>query len=113
LLGLFAMRLIFPFMGVAKTSFITNESLFKFSLLTAIVGAAINVGMNFVLIPTMRANGALWATMISFIVGVFLMDLLFKKTRENFRMMMEATFTFWKIRGSGEAIPVPANRDVP
>ena len=111
LLGLFAMRLIFPYMGVAKTSFITNESLFKFSLLTAIVGASINIGMNFVLIPTMRSNGALWATMISFIVGIFLMDLLFKKTRENFRMMAEAVFSFWRIRGSGEAMIVPAKRD--
>jgi O-antigen/teichoic acid export membrane protein len=111
LLALFAMRLVFPFMGVAKTSFITNESLFKFSLLTAIVGASVNIGMNFLLIPTMRSNGALWATMISFIVSIFLMDLLFKKTRENFRMMFEAVFTFWKIKGSGEAITVPSNRD--
>ena len=99
LLALFAMRLIFPFMGVAKTSFISNESLFKFSLLTAVVGALVNIGLNMALIPTMRSAGALWATMISFIVGIFLMDLLFKETRRNFRWMMQGMFTFWRIRG--------------
>lgn len=99
LLALFAMRLIFTFMGVAKTSFITNESLFKYSLLTAVVGAVINVTMNYLLIPTMGSIGAIWATMVSFFVGIFLLDLLFERTRPNFRWMMKAMSTFWRIRG--------------
>lgn len=98
LLALFAVRLVFSYMGVAKGSFITNEGLFKFSLVTAVVGAVINIGLNWLLIPTMRSNGAIWATLISFLVSVYLVDLFTAKTRINFRMMTEGMLTFWKIR---------------
>ncbi|MBK7083573.1 MAG: hypothetical protein IPH53_02430 [Flavobacteriales bacterium] len=52
LLSLFAIRLFFTNMGVAKASFITNESLFRYALLTAIVGAGLNIAINYVLIPS-------------------------------------------------------------
>ena len=51
LLSLFAIRLFFTNMGVAKASFITNESLFRYSLLTAIIEAGLNIAINNLLIP--------------------------------------------------------------
>jgi O-antigen/teichoic acid export membrane protein len=97
LLSLFAIRLLFTNMGVAKASFITNESLFKYSLLTAVVGAAINIGMNYFLIPPFKAIGAIWATIGSFTVSIFLMDLLFAGTRRNLGWMVKGMFSFWRI----------------
>ncbi len=97
LLSLFAIRLFFTNMGVGKASFITNESLFKYSLITALVGATINIGMNYFLIPPFKAIGAIWATIGSFTVSIFLMDLLFPKTRQNLRWMMLGIVTFWRI----------------
>ncbi len=97
LLSLFAIRLFFTNMGVGKASFITNESLFKYSLMTAVVGAVINIGMNFFLIPEYKAIGAIWATIGSFTVSIILMDLLFHGTRRNFRWMMKGIGTFWRI----------------
>lgn len=97
LLSLFAIRLLFTNMGVAKASFITNESLFKYSLLTAVVGAAINIGMNYFLIPPFKAIGAIWATIGSFTVSIFLMDLLFVGTRRNLGWMVKGMLTFWRI----------------
>ena len=97
LLSLFAIRLFFTNMGVGKTSFITNESLFKYSLITAIVGAVLNIGMNYFLIPEYKAIGAIWSTIGSFLVSIFLMDLLFAATRLNFKLMMKGIFTFWRI----------------
>ena len=98
LLSLFAFRLVFAYMGVAKGSFITNESLFKFSLVTSVLGAVINIGLNILLIPTLHSYGAIWSTLISFLVSIFLVDLLTARTRVNFRMMMEGMLTFWRIR---------------
>ncbi|MCW5900336.1 MAG: flippase [Flavobacteriales bacterium] len=98
LLSLFAIRLLFTNMGVGKASFITNESLFKYSLLTALVGAAINIGMNWFLIPPLKAIGAIWATIGSFTVSIFLMDLLFPQTRRNLRWMVWGMLTCWRIR---------------
>lgn len=98
LLSLFAIRLLFTNMGVGKASFITNESLFKYSLMTAVVGAVINITMNYFLIPPFKAIGAIWATIGSFTVSIFLMDLLFKNTRQNLKWMCLGMLTFWRIR---------------
>lgn len=97
LLSLFAIRLLFTNMGVGKASFITNESLFKYSLMTAVVGAVINIVMNYFLIPPFKAIGAIWATIGSFTVSIFLMDLLFEGTRRNLRWMCKGMLTFWRI----------------
>jgi hypothetical protein len=50
------------------------------------------------LIPVMRSHGAIWATLISFLVSIFIVDLFTARTRVNFRMMMEGMLTFWRIR---------------
>jgi len=96
LLSLFAIRLFFTNMGVAKASFITNESLFRYSLLTAIVGAGLNIAINYLLIPEYRSIGAIWATIISFAVSLFLLDLCFKRTRVNLGWMLKGIGTFWR-----------------
>ena len=98
LLSLFAIRLFFTNMGVAKSSFITNESMFKYSLVTAVVGATLNITMNYLLIPTYQSIGAIWAMIGSFFVSIFLVDLFFKEARPNFGWMMKGIFTFWKVR---------------
>lgn len=98
LLSLFAIRLFFTNMGVAKSSFITNESMFKYSLVTAVVGATLNITMNYLLIPTYQSIGAIWAMIGSFFVSIFLVDLFFKEARPNFGWMMKGILTFWKVR---------------
>lgn len=98
LLSLFAIRLFFTNMGVAKSSFITNESMFKYALVTAVVGAALNIIMNYLLIPTYHSIGAIWAMIGSFFVSIFLVDLFFKEARPNFGWMMKGILTFWKVR---------------
>lgn len=98
LLSLFAIRLFFTNMGVAKSSFITNESMFKYSLVTAVVGATLNITMNYLLIPTYQSIGAIWAMIGSFFISIFVVDLFFKEARPNFGWMMKGIFTFWKVR---------------
>ena len=98
LLALFAIRLFFTNMGVAKMSFITNESLFRYALITSVVGAACNIFLNWLLIPQYMSVGAIWAMIISFFVSNFLLDLFFKETRPNFKWMFYAISTFWRFR---------------
>lgn len=98
LLSLFAIRLFFTNMGVAKMSFITNESLFRFSLVMSVVGALCNIGLNWVLIPRYQSEGAIWAMIISFFVSNFLLDLFYKEARPNLRYTLHALATFWHVR---------------
>jgi O-antigen/teichoic acid export membrane protein len=97
LLSLFAIRLFFTNMGVAKSSYITNESLFKYSLVTALVGASVNILLNYVLIPDYRSRGAIVATIVSFAISIFIVDLFYRNTRHNLKLMVTGIGTFWKL----------------
>lgn len=102
LLTLFAIRLFFANFGVAKSLYMTNESLFKYSLVTAIFGAAINIIGNYTLIPLYQSEGAVIASVLSFAVTVFIVDGFFKKTRLNLQLMALAICTPHRINRTGE-----------
>jgi len=97
LLSLFSLRLFFSNMGVGKSVFIVNESLFRYSLLTVIVGAITNIALNFFLIPSFGPRGAVLASMLSFTISIFLLDIFFEKTRINLKLMLQGIFSFWKL----------------
>jgi O-antigen/teichoic acid export membrane protein len=98
LLSLFALRLFFSNMGVGKSAFIVNESLFRYSLLTVVIGAISNITFNYFLIPPYESVGAITASILSFIVSIFIVDLFFEKTRQNQKLMFKGIFTFWKLK---------------
>jgi O-antigen/teichoic acid export membrane protein len=102
LLSLFSIRLFFANFGVAKTLFITNESLFRYSLMTAIVGVAINIAGNYILIPLYRSEGAIIASIISFSVTTFVIDIFYARTRVNLRLMLLAVIRPLSFRSNTE-----------
>ncbi|MCM3127716.1 flippase [Paenibacillus provencensis] len=97
LLSLFSIRLFFTNFSVAKSLFITNESLFKYTLLTSIIGAVSNIALNFILIPIFGVEGSILATIISFTISVFIVDIFFNNVRFNLMLMIKSIFTFWKL----------------
>lgn len=100
LLSLFALRLFFSNMGVGKSVFIVNESLFKYSLLTVVIGACSNIALNYLLIPLYGMEGAIVASMLSFTISIFMVDLFFRATRMNQRLMFRGMLTFWKLNNA-------------
>ncbi|WP_417541621.1 flippase [Methylophaga thalassica] len=97
LLALMAIRLFFANMGVARGAFITAENLFKFSLLTMIIGTVVNITLNYFLIMKYQAIGAVIATIISFFITIYLLDYIYSKTRRNVVLQIKSIFTFYKI----------------
>jgi O-antigen/teichoic acid export membrane protein len=91
LLSLFAVRLFFA-----------NESLFRYSLMTSIIGAAVNIAGNYILIPRFRSEGAIVSTIISFSVTTFAMDIFYARTRVNLRLMIYAVFKPFDFRSNRE-----------
>ncbi|MBD3727998.1 MAG: flippase, partial [Moraxella osloensis] len=77
LLSLFAIRLFFTNMGVARGVYLLTENLMKFSLITMLVGTVVNVALNYILIPEYGAKGAIIATIVSFLFTIFLLDVLY------------------------------------
>jgi len=97
LFSLFSIRLLFTNLGTAKSLYVVNESLFRNSLLNAIVGAITNITVNYLLIPIYGSIGALIATVVSFTVSVFGVDLFFPRTRLNTKLIVKGVSTFWKL----------------
>jgi O-antigen/teichoic acid export membrane protein len=98
LLALMASRLFFTNMGVSRGVFILTENLMKFSLLTMILGTITNVVLNYFWIPLYGGKGAIVATIFSFFVTTFLIDLIYNKTRKNVILQLYAMFTFFNLK---------------
>ena len=98
LLSLMVMRLFFANMGIARGAYLLAENLVRFSLITMTVGTIVNIILNYFWIAEYGARGAILATIISFFVTVFLIDLIYYKTRDNAMMQIKSIFTVYKIR---------------
>lgn len=96
LLPWLAFRLFFTNLGVARSVFITNEGLFRFGLLTAVVGAVVNLALNFVLVPRWGARGAVLASYGSFGVTTFALEVFQPRARANLRLMASAVCLPWR-----------------
>jgi O-antigen/teichoic acid export membrane protein len=98
IISIMAFRNFFAYMGVARGAFITTENLFRYSLLTSITGAILNVILNYILIPQFKSTGAILSSFLSFFITIFLFDFFYSRTRINFILMMQAILTFYRIR---------------
>lgn len=97
LLAFLSIRIFFTNMGVSRSVYILNENLMKFSFITMILGTIINVGLNYAWIPNYGAKGAVIATIFSFFVTIFMIDLMYVKTRKNAMLQLKSIFTFYKL----------------
>ena len=92
-----AIRLFFTNTGVARGSFINIENLFRYSLITMTFGTIVNVVLNYFWIPLYQSRGAIIASIISFFITTFLIDIIYKKTRGNVILQFKGMLTFYKI----------------
>ena len=98
LLSIMVIRLFFTNMGVARSAYILNENLMIFSLITMILGTITNIALNYLWIPWYGSMGAIIATIISFFVTIFLVDIFYSKTRNNVILQFNGIFTFYKLK---------------
>lgn len=57
---------VFVCLGIARARFLLVENLMRFGMVTGLMAAILNVALNLVLIPSLGASGAAWATLISY-----------------------------------------------
>lgn len=86
----------FVFMGTAFVRWLLVERLTRAILLTQGLGAATNVLLNLILIPTMQGRGAALATVLSYMVAYYLAVGLRERTRPLFYMMSSALLNPWR-----------------
>lgn len=81
---------VFIFMREALSKWLILEKLFIFSLVTHGVGALVNIGFNYILIPYYEGIGAAIATVVSYSAASYLALFLHKKTIEAGMMMTKS-----------------------
>jgi PST family polysaccharide transporter len=79
---------LFVFWGIAQEPWNVAEGFLRLSLLRTVIGAVINVGLNFVLIPWYGSVGAAWATVVAYAFAGVFGNLLSRKTRHIFRLQL-------------------------
>ncbi len=88
---------VFVFFGCAKGKWILTENIQKISLYCTGVGAAVNILINFILIPSMGVVGAAIATLIAQAVSALIVPLFFVKDRASVKMFFKS-FIFAGLR---------------
>lgn len=89
-MGIMSIRILFVNFAVTKTLFIINNNLNKYYMLTGIVGALINIILNYFWIPEYGVYGAIWSSIVSLLISIILIDGVYSKTRPNFIIMLRS-----------------------
>jgi PST family polysaccharide transporter len=80
-----AWAFIFVSLGVARGHWLVAENLVRFSLWATVLGAIVNLAVNYLLIPKYAGLGAAWATVIAYCVSGYLSSLLSSRTWVAFK----------------------------
>lgn len=84
---------VFVFMRALFSKWLLIEDIPKYSLMTHGAGAIINLVLNAIMIPMWGAEGAAWATLISYATASYLGLFLFRETRTMGKVMTKAILT--------------------
>lgn len=88
---------IFIALSLARGRWLVLEGLTRYTFLTHLIGCAINVVLNLLLIPPWGGIGAAIATLISYAVAAYLSCFVFKPTRSVGIMMTRAWFAPFRL----------------
>jgi len=83
---------IFISLGVASSAWLISENLQKIYLFVSLIGALINIVLNYIFIPTYGVLGAAFTTMFSQIVAILFIELFIKKTHGVLLMKWKSIF---------------------
>ena len=84
--------LVFVTLGVARSKWLVAENLTRFLLVATVLGAVVNIILNFLLIPKYVGVGAAWATVISYAIAAYVSSLFHKPSRQIFKQLTLSLF---------------------
>lgn len=81
---------LFATLGSARSIWLIAEDKQKYTIVYTVVGCAVNIILNYILIPKMGAFGAAVATLITQFVSNIVVLIFFKETKESSFMILKA-----------------------
>ncbi|NJL83686.1 MAG: flippase [Chloroflexaceae bacterium] len=88
----------FVFLGVARSQWLTAENYTGFSFGTTFMGAGLNLGLNYLLIPSLSGVGAAIATLVSYAFATHIACLLYPQMHNTGWMLTKSLFIPFRIR---------------
>ena len=86
---------VFAIMGLVQNPWIVNENYGKFSIIKNVSGASINIVLNLILIPEYGGLGAAVATLISYSISNFFINIVYTtKTRNYFSSQLRSLLIY-------------------
>ncbi len=79
ILAVYIWAFVFVSLGGARDQWLIAENMTRFSMLSTILGAVVNIALCYLLIPRYAGLGAAWATLVSYAVSGYLSALLSKR----------------------------------
>ncbi|MFB2875816.1 flippase [Floridanema aerugineum] len=99
MLSIYIWSAVFGFFGWAKSIWIIAESQATYALITTCCGAAMNIGLNFWLIPIYGGNGAAIATVVSYAFTDYVLCFVYPPARQLGWIMTKAlTFNYFTFK---------------
>lgn len=80
----------FSYLGVARNAWMVCKNKQKHLTWLYVGAAAINCSLNLMLIPTMGATGAAWASLLTQVSTAIILPLIIKPLRPNVKLMIDA-----------------------
>ncbi|WP_299675374.1 flippase [uncultured Dokdonia sp.] len=97
ILVLYIWSIVFVFLSNGSWGFYLNENLERFSSIRLVIGAIVNISLNIFFIEWYGLIGAAYATLISYAISGYFVNVLFTKTRTNFYLQTRAFLNIFKI----------------
>jgi O-antigen/teichoic acid export membrane protein len=97
ILYVYVWGILLVFFGSARRRWLVVEGLQSQILVCSIVGAIVNVILNYVFIPHWKGVGSAWATVISFFITFLIVPLFLKKGMTNAKLFLGSIFRFWRL----------------
>ena len=91
---------LFVSAGVVRGRWLVAENLTRFAMVASLLGATVNVGLNWFLIPVHDGLGAAWATLFSQIFATYISGLAFAPARMSFVQISKSIFVAFRIRSA-------------
>lgn len=104
LIKIYAWVSIFYFLSSASGRWYINEGLQVYALTRNIMGLAIAISLNFILIPKFGSEGAAFATLVAYFFASYLFDFFNHKTRASFLQKSKSLWVFGAILRIRKAI---------
>ena len=89
---------VFVFLSNGSWCYYLNENLEKFASIRLVIGAVLNIILNLYFITVYGLLGAAYATLISYSISGYFVNLLFSKTRDNFYLQTRSLFNFFNFK---------------